>query len=307
MSTTVSYKDEIIAEVNNNTKVLETAGTWLEDDITLVDVTSGGGGTLGTKTITQNGTYNATDDDLDGYSAVTVNVSGGITPTGTKQISITANGTTTEDVTDYANAEITVNVSGGGGNIADELADGEPSGAVTISKTAISAYAFYHKNGMTSVSAPNCTTIGGYAFQDCSGLTSISFPALTSITGDYIFSGCSNLIEVAFPLLTTQTRSRFLAGCSNLVTVDLGETPQIANQTFINSSALRKIILRSTSGVASLAGYNANVLGGIYNNPTASTIYVPSALISAYQTESNWSSAYNAGVTFAAIEGSEYE
>lgn len=33
--------------------------------------------TLGTKSITANGTYNASDDSLDGYSAVTVNVSGG--------------------------------------------------------------------------------------------------------------------------------------------------------------------------------------------------------------------------------------
>lgn len=40
----------------------------------------------------------------------------GTTPTGTKQISITANGTTTEDVAAYANAEITVNVQGGGGS-----------------------------------------------------------------------------------------------------------------------------------------------------------------------------------------------
>ena len=37
----------------------------------------------------------------------------GTTPTGTKQISITANGTTTEDVEAYANAEITVNVPSG--------------------------------------------------------------------------------------------------------------------------------------------------------------------------------------------------
>ena len=37
----------------------------------------------------------------------------GITPSGTKSISITQNGTTTEDVTQYADAEITVNVSGG--------------------------------------------------------------------------------------------------------------------------------------------------------------------------------------------------
>lgn len=36
--------------------------------------------------------------------------SGGITPTGTKQVSITQNGTTTEDVTNYANVEINTNV-----------------------------------------------------------------------------------------------------------------------------------------------------------------------------------------------------
>jgi hypothetical protein len=35
---------------------------------------------------------------------------GGITPTGTKQINISSNGTTTEDVTNYADAEITVAV-----------------------------------------------------------------------------------------------------------------------------------------------------------------------------------------------------
>ena len=38
------------------------------------------------------------------------NIPTGITPTGTKSISITPNGTTTEDVTNYANAEITTNV-----------------------------------------------------------------------------------------------------------------------------------------------------------------------------------------------------
>lgn len=38
-----------------------------------------------------------------------------IVPTGTKQITITQNGTTTEDVANYASAEITVDVQGGGG------------------------------------------------------------------------------------------------------------------------------------------------------------------------------------------------
>lgn len=43
----------------------------------------------------------------------------GTTPTGTKQISISANGTTTEDVTNYASAQITVAVP-------------QPSGSATV-------------------------------------------------------------------------------------------------------------------------------------------------------------------------------
>lgn len=77
MSTTVTYKGSTLTTVNNQTSVLNTSGKWLEGDITLTDVTQGG-----------------------------------ITPTGTKQINISQNGTVTEDVTNYASAQITVNVSG---------------------------------------------------------------------------------------------------------------------------------------------------------------------------------------------------
>ena len=50
---------------------------------------------------------------------------GGITPTGTKQISITENGTTTEDVTNYADAEITVNVPTGSTPVINPLSVNE--------------------------------------------------------------------------------------------------------------------------------------------------------------------------------------
>ena len=69
-----------------------------------------GGGTsatLGTKDITENGTYNAVNDDLDGYSSVTVDVP---EPTGTVSLSYNANGNYDVDVKDYADADITVNV-----------------------------------------------------------------------------------------------------------------------------------------------------------------------------------------------------
>lgn len=97
MSTTVTYKDNTITTVNNQTRVLNTAGKWMEGDITLTDVSSSGGGggmtvtdvtnangtgtvvtgdaaVLTTKSITQNGTYAASSDSADGYSSVTVNV-----------------------------------------------------------------------------------------------------------------------------------------------------------------------------------------------------------------------------------------
>ena len=41
MSTTVSYKNNTLTTVNNQTKTLKTAGKYLEDDIILVDILSG--------------------------------------------------------------------------------------------------------------------------------------------------------------------------------------------------------------------------------------------------------------------------
>ena len=78
-----------------------------------VSINTGQRSKFGVKNVTTNGTYDASNDNVDGYNRVVVNVptSGGITPTGTKNISITSNGTTTEDVTNYASASITTNVA----------------------------------------------------------------------------------------------------------------------------------------------------------------------------------------------------
>lgn len=58
-----------------------------------------------TSSVNRNGTFDTTL-----IREMTVNVPTGSTPTGTKQISISQNGTTTEDVSAYASAEITVAV-----------------------------------------------------------------------------------------------------------------------------------------------------------------------------------------------------
>lgn len=59
MSTTVTYKGQTLTTVSNQTKVLNTSGTWLEDDITLVD--SSASAPTGTINISTNGTHNVTN------------------------------------------------------------------------------------------------------------------------------------------------------------------------------------------------------------------------------------------------------
>lgn len=309
MSTTVSYKGATITEVNNNTKVLETAGTWLEDDITLVDVTSGGGGTLGTKTITQNGTYNATDDDLDGYSAVTVNVSGGITPTGTKQISITQNGTTTEDVTNYANAEITVNVSGGGGASAEDLFTGTfPSGDVSITNVTSTYQCLRGNTAITRFASDSITQFYSANFlQSCSALETVELTAIVSRLQGNMFQSCTNLESISIPKLATTFPIYGAADCTKLKFVDIGKCTQIIGNAFNGDTVLDKIVIRNTSvcGLQNVSAFSGTPFA---SGGSGGTIYVPSSLISSYQSASNWSTIHGYGtITWVALEGSEYE
>ena len=87
--------------------------------------------TLISKTITQNGSYDADDDEADGYSDVTVNVpnsyvaadEGKVVSNGelVAQMSTTVTQNGTYDTTE--NNEVVVNVSGGGSSIVEEFPD----------------------------------------------------------------------------------------------------------------------------------------------------------------------------------------
>lgn len=80
MSATVTYKGNTLTTVNNQTRTLETAGTYLEDDITIVDVTGGGSPTLQTKSVTYTATTTTITDTVtadagyDGLDEVDVTV-----------------------------------------------------------------------------------------------------------------------------------------------------------------------------------------------------------------------------------------
>lgn len=101
---------ELDLTTNENARGCTISGN-VHDRLNNLDYPIGAAKTIESKTITENGTYNASSDDCDGYNPVTVNV-----PQPSGNIAITENTAEGEplDVSQYATA--TVNVSGGGGD-----------------------------------------------------------------------------------------------------------------------------------------------------------------------------------------------
>lgn len=254
-------EDIIITNMNASADTAKTLQT---------NMNGGGGADLGQKTITVNGVYDASDDSLDGYDQVTVNVP--------------PSGYTIDDV-------VTRTVSGD----------------ITLTSTYITGHGL-EGCAITSLSSTTLTTINAYSIASCSSLTHVYLPELTTITNNNAnaFTECTALTSISLPKLSSYSGCQnTFKNCTSLVTADLGLVG-VNTSTFSGCSALRNLVLRKSSMVT-LHAWSAADMGGIYNNPADSTIYVPEDLISSYEGATNWSSAYAAGVTFAKIEGSIYE
>ena len=94
MSTTVTYKNQIVTTVTNTTKELTTRGKYLEDNIHLTDVSSAGGN-LQEKTGVNPATVSQTltpDPGYDGFSSVQINAM----PTGSEGTPIATKGAVQE-------------------------------------------------------------------------------------------------------------------------------------------------------------------------------------------------------------------
>lgn len=280
----------------------------------------------GTKQISANGS----DIDVTDYESVDVSVpnsysasdEGKVVDNGAlvSQSSATYTANDTYDTT-LIN-EVTVNVSGGGGIDADDVAGGTISGNLTIIESGgFMSYAFYGNSQITSVSAPNKTVASGSpsVFQGCSGMTSISLPNLVTLYCTSFFQGCSSLQSITLPKLGTATVSYFanstFFGCSSLEIADLGQVSGLGNNAFNGCTVLDTIILRRTS-VASLGNTNSFTNTPFASGRTGGTIYIPKSLYdhlgdgtsNDYKSATNWSTVNGYGtITWAKIEGSIYE
>lgn len=187
--------------------------------------------------------------------------------------------------------------------------------------TRINDYAFYGCSSLSLSSLPSSVThILSYAFYCCTSITSISCDGAITNFGSYAFNSPSanqmQLTSASFPNMIVASslgqvfgNSTAANACKLLEFCDIGSTAGIGTNAFANCYSLETLVLRKTASVCSLANVSAftNTPMRGYDNKTG-TVYVPEALIASYQAATNWSTLYSDGtVTFAKIEGSDYE
>lgn len=235
---------------------------------------------------------------LDGYSTLIDSIQTGITPTGT--ISITTNGTV--DVTNYASADVDVPV----GWTNEDIEVGAPNGSITSTSVSVRKLA-YAGSSITSYTNTNITSLSARTFDSCLSLTDVWMPSLETIDTQN-FVECKALQSIALPSLKKILSYNNFSACTHLTIADFGgKLERIRTYTFNSCTVLRNLVLRRTDQVVPLEIWNQVCMGGIFQNPSSSVIYVPQNLISSYQQATNWVTAYGAGLTFSAIEGSYYE
>ena len=254
---------------------------------------SGGGGsgvTVEPLSVTENGTY---QEEGKAYSPVNVNVSGGVSIT---------------DIIERTNFPETVVYEGTHaiGNSLFSRVSGLKSFTAT-ENVALESSIFYAATDLESVSMPLCAANGqsiSDIFRDCTSLSSVNLPKV-KLLGQNIFRNCASLKTLVMQSLTALRDS--FAYNAGLQKVDLPVCSSIAANNHFYNCPLEVLVLRNSS-VCGLG--NIGTFGGtpFASNGTGGTLYVPSSLISSYQSATNWSTILGyANNQIKAIEGSIYE
>lgn len=199
MSTTVKYNDEVITTLHNQRKVLETSGTWVTDNIEILD---GSGG----------GVY----QDASGYLVLSEDGSGGYT---------------IDDIalyTSHIEGDLTLEYSTG----VDQYAFYYCSKITSITGKnvlSIGNNCFYNCNKLKTVDFPNLNRLyASGAFRSCTSLEMVCFPKIgINTTVPYMYSttfyGCKSL-EKADLGHVSRISSQDFYNCTSLTELILRRT-----------------------------------------------------------------------------------
>ena len=220
---------------------------------------NGGASVLVPKTITENGTYNASSDSADGYSQVTVNVSG-VVPSGTLTISsFVARYSDFEsrniyNVSSYASVWLTPDVL-------DPLVKRDISYYANSTLSSIGSYAFAQTN-LVAISAPSVKTVHHGAFFSARSVQYVSFPECSMIYTS-AFKQCNGLKEAYFPKVTSIYDDAF-SGCALLSSVNFESATYIGTSAFAFCYKLPSVSFPNVSAVGNSAFYYCSSVSGAY-------------------------------------------
>ena len=227
-------------------------------------------------------------------------------------------GWTTDGIASGAepNGDIEINANGDITTIALRAFGNKRITSVTIHGTPyIGNYAFT-ETSLTQVSMPDMVqlkssyySVSGYIFSRCTSLTAVNAPNL-QIGGTYTFQNCTALNGLVLPSLK-EAPSNMCVG-AGLQYADFGNSGMTTDQwlriqAFNSCSNLTVLVLRAPF-VARLENISAFQSTPFASGKTGGTLYVPSSLVSSYQSATNWSTILSyTNNQILPIEGSYYE
>ena len=186
----------------------------------------------------------------------------------------------------YAELVGDIESGGGGSDTFADICNGTVTSYESTALLRIPANVLRSITTLTSFKAYNLQDINSYGLGGFRG-TVIALPGFTGslYNGGYAFSGANTLKTVDIGDKVIRFYSGFFNGASNLDTL---------------------IIRKST--VPSLTNVNVFNNTKFQSSGTGGTLYVPSALISSYESATNWSTILGyENNSIEAIEGSQYE
>lgn len=156
---------------------------------------------------------------------------------------------------------------------------------------------------------PYITSLTSYFFAGWK-VKSVNLPNLKSLGyNNYIANSSALQIIVLSRLTAGIPSSGFRGSSSTLKTFDMGPSATgLGGYAFRDSTGLTTLILRNPSSVVTLNGTNVFDNTPFASGKAGGTLYVPSSLISSYQSATNWSTILGYSTnSILPIEGSIYE